>query len=158
MANRIDDISAIIKDRIKNFESKVDYAEIGHVISIGDGIALASGLDKVKNSEIVIINENVYGLALNLEEEAVGIALFGNANSVSEGDTVKRTGKVISVNVGDQLLGRVVNSLGEAIDGKGVIKGRTREIFRVAPGVMSRKEVNQPLETGIIAIDSMIPI
>ncbi|TNK97400.1 F0F1 ATP synthase subunit alpha, partial [Mycoplasmopsis pullorum] len=128
------------------------------VISIGDGIALASGLDKVKNSEIVIINENVYGLALNLEEEAVGIALFGNANSVSEGDTVKRTGKVISVNVGDQLLGRVVNSLGEAIDGKGVIKGRTREIFRVAPGVMSRKEVNQPLETGIIAIDSMIPI
>lgn len=159
MATSIDDISAIIRDRIKNFETKIDYAEIGRVVSVGDGICLANGLDNVKNSEIVILNDNVYGLALNLEEEVVGITLFGNADSISEGDTVKRTGQVISVGVGDQLLGRVVNSLGQPIDGKGSLDTKkTREIFRVAPGVMSRKEVNQPLETGIIAIDSMIPI
>ncbi|QDY87499.1 F0F1 ATP synthase subunit alpha [Mycoplasma anserisalpingitidis] len=159
MANRIDDISAIIKDRIKNYESKTNYAEVGRIISIGDGIALANGLEKVKNSEIVVINNNVYGLALNLEEEVVGITVFGNANSISEGDIVKRTGEVISVNVGDELLGRVINSLGFPIDGKGSIESnKKREIFKVAPGVMTRKEVNQPLETGILSIDSMIPI
>lgn len=159
MANRIDDISAIIKDRIKNYESKTNYAEVGRIISIGDGIALANGLEKVKNSEIVLINDDVYGLALNLEEEVVGITVFGNANSISEGDIVKRTGEVISVNVGDKLLGRVINSLGFPIDGKGPIESnKKREIFKVAPGVMTRKEVNQPLETGILSIDSMIPI
>ncbi|VEU74431.1 ATP synthase F0F1 subunit alpha [Mycoplasmopsis citelli] len=159
MAIKLDDISVIIKDRIKNYDLKIDQSEIGKVVSIGDGIALVSGIEKVMNSEIVVFENGVYGLALNLEEEVVGIALFGDANSVSEGDSVRRTNKVISVEVGDELLGRVVNALGQPIDGKGEIKlTKTREIFKVASGVMSRKEVNQPLETGIIAIDSMIPI
>ncbi|VEU70315.1 F0F1 ATP synthase subunit alpha [Mycoplasmopsis glycophila] len=159
MAIRLDDISAIIKDRIKNVGNTADRSEIGQVISIGDGIAVVSGLEKVKNSEIVEFQNGVYGLVLNLEEETVGVALFGDANSVSEGDTVKRTGSVISVEVGDELLGRVVDALGNPIDGKGAINAKKRsEIFKVASGVMSRKEVNQPLETGIIAIDSMIPI
>ncbi|MHA3795690.1 F0F1 ATP synthase subunit alpha [Mycoplasma sp. HF14] len=159
MAIRLDDISAIIKDRIENMGKTADRSEIGQVISIGDGIAVVSGLNKVRNSEIVEFQNGVYGLALNLEEETVGVALFGNANSVSEGYTVKRTGKVISVNVGDSLLGRVVNALGQPIDGKGPITNTTTsEIFKVAPGVMTREEVNQPLETGIIAIDTMIPI
>ncbi|EFF41572.1 F0F1 ATP synthase subunit alpha [Mycoplasmopsis alligatoris] len=159
MANKLQDISAIIRDKIKNFDSKIDYAEIGRVISIGDGIALVNGLENVMNSEIVVFNENTYGLALNLEEEVVGVTIFGDITSISEGDIVKRTGKVISVGVGDKMLGRVIDSLGNPIDGKGPIKTtKTREIFRVASGVMSRKEVNQPLETGIIAIDSMIPI
>ncbi|UUM20044.1 F0F1 ATP synthase subunit alpha [Mycoplasma sp. 1578d] len=159
MAIKLDDISVIIKDRIKNYDLKIDQSEIGKVVSIGDGIALVSGIEKVMNSEIVVFENGVYGLALNLEEEVVGIALFGDANSVSEGDVVRRTNKVISVEVGDELLGRVVNALGQPIDGKGEIKvSKTREIFKVASGVMSRKEVNQPLETGIIAIDSMIPI
>ncbi|WQQ13461.2 F0F1 ATP synthase subunit alpha [Mycoplasmopsis cynos] len=159
MAIKLDDISAIIKDRIKNIGSKVDFSEIGRVLSIGDGIAVVTGLEKVKNSEIVVFNNSVYGLALNLEEETVGVALFGNANSVSEGDTVKRTGEVISVGVGDQLLGRVVDALGNPIDGKGSLTfTKKSEIFKTASGVMTRKEVNQPLETGILAIDSMIPI
>lgn len=159
MAIKLDDISVIIKDKIKNYDLKVDQSEIGKVISIGDGIALVSGIDNVMNSEIVVFDNDVYGLALNLEEEAVGVALFGDANSVSEGDTVRRTREVISVEVGDELLGRVVNALGMPIDGKGEIKtNKKREIFKVAPGVMTRKEVNQPLETGIISIDSMIPI
>ncbi|WP_036452920.1 F0F1 ATP synthase subunit alpha [Mycoplasma buteonis] len=159
MAIRLDDISAIIKDRIKNVGNTADLSEIGQVISIGDGIAVVSGLQKVKNSEIVEFTNGVYGLALNLEEETVGVALFGDANSVSEGDTVKRTGQVISVNVGNELLGRVVDALGNPIDGKGPITTNKRsEIFKVASGVMSRQEVNQPLETGIIAVDTMIPI
>ncbi|QCZ36670.1 F0F1 ATP synthase subunit alpha [Mycoplasma nasistruthionis] len=159
MAIKLDDISAIIKERIENLGKTVDRSEIGQVISIGDGIAVASGLQKVLNSEIVVFENGVYGLALNLEEETVGIALFGDANSVSEGDTVKRTGQVISVKVGDELLGRVVDALGQPIDGKGPINTTVKsEIFKIAPGVMTRKEVNQPLETGIVAIDTMIPI
>ncbi|WP_025755557.1 F0F1 ATP synthase subunit alpha [Mycoplasmopsis cricetuli] len=159
MKLKFDDISIIIKDRIKNYDLKIDQSEIGKVISIGDGIALVSGIENVMNSEIVVFENGIYGLALNLEEETVGIAIFGDANSISEGDIVHRTNKVISVEVGDELLGRVVNALGHPIDGKGEIKfTKTSEIFKVASGVMSREEVNQPLETGIIAIDSMIPI
>lgn len=159
MASRTDDISAIIKDRIRNFDSKVDYSEVGTIISIGDGIALVKGLDNAKNGEIILFKNNIYGLVLNLEEEVVGVTIFGNANSLSEGDTCKRSGEVISIPVGDKLLGRVVNALGQPIDGKGKINTTVkREIFKVAPGVMTRQEVNQPLETGIIAIDSMIPI
>ncbi|OAB48915.1 F0F1 ATP synthase subunit alpha [Mycoplasmopsis gallinarum] len=160
MKHSIDEISAIIKDRIKNFDSsRIDYSEIGHIITIGDGIALVNGLDKAKNGEIIIFKNNIYGLVLNLEEEVVGVTIFGNANELSEGDECHRSGEVISIGVGDALLGRVVNALGEPIDGKGKINyTNKREIFKIAPGVMSRKEVNQPLETGIIAIDSMIPI
>ncbi|MBN4083389.1 F0F1 ATP synthase subunit alpha [Mycoplasma sp. CSL10137] len=159
MAVKLDDISAIIKDRIKNINSNVDRSEIGKVISIGDGIALVNGLEKVMNSEIVTFDNGVFGLALNLEEETVGVALFGDANSVSEGDSVRRTGEVISISVGDELLGRVVDALGNPIDGKGpIITTKKSEIFKTASGVMSRKEVNQPMETGILAIDTMIPI
>ncbi|VEU77974.1 F0F1 ATP synthase subunit alpha [Mycoplasmopsis columbinasalis] len=160
MANSIHDIATIIKERIKNFSlSKIDYSEVGHVITIGDGIALVSGLEKAKNGEIILFKNNIYGLTLNLEEEVIGVAIFGNAESLMEGDECHRTGEVISVPVGDALLGRVVNALGEPIDGKGPLQTTKKaEIFKVAPGVMTRKEVNQPLQTGILAIDSMIPI
>nr|WP_307908553.1 F0F1 ATP synthase subunit alpha [Mycoplasmopsis bovis] len=159
MANKSTDISAIIKDRIRRFDSKIDYSEIGYIVTIGDGIALISGLDNAKNGEIVKFKDNITGLVLNLEEEVVGVAIFGNANALSEGDLCTRTGEVISVPVGNQLTGRVINAIGEPIDGKGPLNNtKRREIFKVAPGVMSRVEVNEPLETGIIAIDSMIPI
>lgn len=160
MANSVYDISAIIKDRIKHFDaSKIDYSEIGHIVTIGDGIALVSGLEQAKNGEIIVFKDNIYGLVLNLEEEVIGVAIFGNANNLSEGDECRCTGEVISVPVGDELVGRVVNSLGQPIDGKGPIDSKKwSEIFKVAPGVMTREEVNEPLETGIIAIDSMIPI
>ncbi len=159
MANKSTDISAIIKDRIRRFDSKIDYSEIGYIVTIGDGIALINGLDNAKNGEIVKFKDNITGLVLNLEEEVVGVAIFGNANALSEGDLCTRTGEVISVPVGNQLTGRVINAIGEPIDGKGPLNNtKRREIFKVAPGVMSRVEVNEPLETGIIAIDSMIPI
>ncbi|AIA29594.1 ATP synthase alpha chain [Mycoplasmopsis californica HAZ160_1] len=154
-----EDIYKLIKARIKNFNSEVDFSEIGQIITIGDGIALASGLNNVKNGEIVSFKDDIYGMVLNLEEDVVGIAIFGNANKLSEGDECKRTGQVIAIPVGDELVGRVINVLGQPLDGRGTIKTtKTREIFRVAPGVMSRKEVNVTLETGIMAIDSMIPI
>ncbi|ENY70032.1 ATP synthase alpha chain [Mycoplasmopsis bovigenitalium 51080] len=159
MSNYTQDIYKIIKSRIKNFNSQVDFSEVGEIVTIGDGIALVSGLDNAKNGEIIIFKDEIYGMVLNLEEEVVGIAIFGNAHKLSEGDKCKRTGEVISIGVGDELIGRVINVLGHPIDGKGPIKySQKREIFKVAPGVMSRKEVNQSLETGIIAIDSMIPI
>ncbi|WP_029905560.1 F0F1 ATP synthase subunit alpha [Mycoplasmopsis opalescens] len=153
------DISKIIKERIKNYDSQVDYSEYGKIITVGDGIALVSGLNKVRNGELVVFKNDIYGLVLNLEEEVVGVTIFGNANLLSEGDECRRTGEVISINVGDKLLGRVINSLGQPIDGKGPIETtQRREIFKVASGVMSREAVSQPLETGIISIDSMIPI
>ncbi|WP_029608852.1 F0F1 ATP synthase subunit alpha [Mycoplasma simbae] len=159
MASYNEDIYKIIKARIKNFNSTVDFSEVGQIITIGDGIALATGLDNAKNGEIIAFKNDIYGMVLNLEEEVVGIAIFGHANELSEGDECKRTGQVISIGVGNELIGRVVDVLGQPIDGKGEIKTtKTREIFRVAPGVMSRKEVNVTLETGIVAIDSMIPI
>ncbi|WP_406614972.1 F0F1 ATP synthase subunit alpha [Mycoplasmopsis hyopharyngis] len=159
MINKVTDISAIIKDKIKNYNAKTNYSETGRVITIGDGIALVNGLDNVKNGEIVIFPNNVYGLALNLEEEVVGVALFGDFDSIVEGDIVKRSGQVISIKVGDELLGRVVDGLGNPIDGKGAFKSKkTSEVFKVAPGVLTRESINEPLETGILAIDSMIPI
>ncbi|CAM9106955.1 F0F1 ATP synthase subunit alpha [Mycoplasma marinum] len=159
MALKASDISAVIKSQIKSYGSKVETAEIGTVISVGDGIALVSGLDKAMLGELLEFEGGVYAMALNLEEDAVGAVLMGSDQNIKEGDTVKRTGKVISIPTGDQLLGRVVNALGQAQDGgKTIEKKNQREIFRIAPGVMSREEVNQPLETGIVAIDSMIPI
>ncbi|WP_406617520.1 F0F1 ATP synthase subunit alpha [Mycoplasmopsis adleri] len=159
MANQMEDISAIIKDRIRNFDSKVDYSEVGTIVTIGDGIALVNGLDNAKNGEIIKFKNDIYGLILNLEEEVAGVAVFGNADQLVEGETCYRTGEVISIPVGDGLIGRVIDALGNPIDGKGPIKSKKkREIFKIAPGVMSREEVNEPLETGIIAIDSMIPI
>ncbi|CAM9121713.1 F0F1 ATP synthase subunit alpha [Mycoplasma todarodis] len=159
MALKASDISAVIKSQIKAYGSKIETAEIGTVISVGDGIALVSGLDKAMLGELLEFEGGVYAMALNLEEDAVGAVLMGSDINIKEGDTVKRTGNVISIPVGDQLLGRVVNALGQAQDGgKAIDKKVQKEIFKIAPGVMSRKEVNEPLETGIVAIDSMIPI
>lgn len=159
MAIKASDISMIIKKQIKDFNVKTDSEEIGEIISVGDGIAYASGLENARLGEFIAFENENYGLVLNLEEFAVGIAIMGGADDLVEGQKVKRTGRVISTKVGDELIGRVLNSLGEPIDGLGSIKTNiTRNIFQVAPGVMSRKEVNKPLDTGIIIIDSMIPI
>lgn len=159
MPVKANEISAVLKNQIKNYGKKIKTDEIGEIITIGDGIALVSGLDNVMLGELLEFPNGVLGMALNLEEDAVGAVLMGDAGSIREGDTVKRTNKVISVPVGDQMIGRVVNALGQPEDGSKQIKTtKTREVFRTAPGVMTRKEVNQPLETGIIAIDSMVPI
>lgn len=153
------EISALLKAQIKNYGQKINTSEVGSVATIGDGIALVSGLQNAVLGELLEFPNKVYGMALNLEEDVIGTVLMGNAYSIKEDDKVKRTGKIISVPVGDLLVGRVINALGKPQDGKGIIKtNNTREIFRVAPGVMTRQEVNQPMETGIVAIDSMIPI
>lgn len=153
------EISAILKSQIKNYGKKINTSEVGEIVTIGDGIALVSGLQNAVLGELLKFPNNVYGMALNLEEDAVGAVLMGNSLDIKEGDEVKRTGKVISMPVGDAMIGRVINALGEPQDGKAKPKTtKTREVFRVAPGVMTRKEVNQPLQTGIVAIDSMIPI
>ena len=153
------EISALIKEQIKNYEHRVESNDIGTVISVGDGIALVYGLDKAMLNELLIFPGDVYGMVLNLEEDHVGAVLLGNDRNIKEGDTVKRTGRVVEVPVGDALLGRVVNALGQPIDGLGEIKStKFRPVERIAPGVMTRKSVNVPLQTGITSIDSMIPI
>lgn len=161
MSLNASDISSIIKKQIKDF-SKKDInkkSEQGEILSIGDGIALVSGLDEVKLGELLDFGNDIYGMALNLEEDAVGVVLMGQSNSIKEGDKVKRTYNVVSIPVGDQMIGRVINALGEPIDGKGAINSKkTRVVFKIAPGVMTRESVNQPLETGLIAIDSLVPI
>lgn len=157
--SKASEIAAVLKSQIKNYGKKINTSEVGTVITIGDGIALVSGLQKAVLGELLEFPNKVYGMALNLEEDVIGTVLMGNTAKIKEDDKVKRTGQVISVPVGNALTGRVINALGEAQDGKGKIaRQNLREIFRVAPGVMTRQEVNQPLETGIIAIDSMIPI
>lgn len=160
MSLNIDQIAKIIKAQIKNYGSKIVSNEEGIVLTVGDGIALVNGLDKVMNGELVFFpKSNSYGLVLNLEENAVGVVLMGAADSVKENDTVQRTNSIIETVVGDQLLGRVVNALGQPIDGKGPIKTKkTRPLERIALGVMTRQSVFQPLSTGLIAIDAMIPI
>ena len=158
MATKANDISAILKQQIKSYGQKITSDEVGEIISTGDGMAVVSGLEHVMLGELLAFEGGIKGMALNLEEDTVGAVLMGSSKNIKEGDTVKRTGKIISVPTGDALLGRVVNAIGEAIDGKALIKGKSREVFKVAPGVMTREEVNQPLETGIIAIDSMVPI
>ncbi len=158
MALKPDEISAIIKEQIKRYGNKIVANEVGRVISVGDGIALVSGLEKAMLGELLLFPNNLFGMVLNLEEEAVGAVLMGYG-SVKEGDEVKRTEKIIEVPVGDLLKGRVVNAMGVAIDGKGAIKtSKYSEIEKIAPGVMQRSEVNEPLETGILAIDAMVPI
>ena len=159
MAVSANEISSVLRSQIKNYGKKIKTDEVGEVITVGDGIALVSGLDNAMLGELLEFPGKIMGMALNLEEDAVGAVLMGRASKIKEGDTVKRTGKVISVPVGDSLTGRVVNALGQPQDGgKAISLNKTREVFRVAPGVMTREEVNQPLETGIVAIDSMIPI
>ncbi len=159
MELRPEEITKIIRSQIKNYENKLQTSETGTVILSGDGIAKVSGLDKCMAGELVEFPGDVYGMAQNLEEETVSIVVLGNDGGIKEGDTVKRTGKVVSVPVGAEMIGRVVNALGEPIDGKGAIQAESyRPIEMPAPGIIEREPVNVPLQTGIKAIDSMIPI
>lgn len=153
------EISALIKKQIEDFSHKVESDDVGTVITIGDGVALVYGLDKAMLGELVEFPNNIYGMVMNLEEENVGCVLLGNDREIKEGDLVKRTKRVVEVPVGDGLLGRVVNALGQPLDGLGDVKySKTRPVERIAPGVMYRKSVDKPLQTGIKAIDAMIPI
>ena len=159
MSLRPEEISALIKEQIKHYEDKIQSNDVGYVIRVGDGIALIQGLDKAMSSELLLFPHDVYGMVLNLEEDHVGAVLLGDDTLIKEGDEVKRTGRIVEVPVGDGMLGRVVNALGQPIDGKGpIVCDRTRPVERVAPGVMTRKSVHQPLMTGLKIIDSMIPI
>ena len=158
-AMKIEEIGEILRNRIKGYETKVETSEVGTVISIGDGIARAYGLDQAMAGELVEFKSGIMGLVLNLEEDNVGIALFGEDTEVQEGDIVKRTGRVAEVPVGDNMKGRVVNALGQPIDGKGeIITSDIRQIEVKAPGVVYRQSVSEPLQTGIKSIDAMIPI
>ena len=153
------EISALIKEQIKNYHAKIDSSDVGTVVTVGDGIALIYGLDQAMLGELLLFPNDVYGMVMNLEESHVGAVLLGDDTLIKEGDTVKRTKQVMEVPVGDELLGRVVNALGQPIDGLGEIKTKkSRPIERIAPGVITRKSVNTPLETGITAIDAMTPI
>ena len=159
MELRPEEITKIIRSQIKNYENKIEVSETGVVILVGDGIAKASGLDKCMAGELVEFPDGSYGMAQNLEEETVSIVILGSDQGIKEGDIVKRTGKVVSVPVGKDLIGRVVNALGEPIDGKGAIEAEAyKAIESPAPGIIERKHVSVPLQTGIKAIDSMIPI
>ena len=159
MELRPEEITKIIRSQIKNYENKLETSETGVVILVGDGIAKASGLEKCMAGELVEFPNGAYGMAQNLEEETVSIVILGDDNGIKEGDIVKRTGKVVSVPVGKALIGRVVNALGEPIDGKGPIEAEAyRPIEAPATGIIERRPVNVPLQTGIKAIDSMIPI
>jgi F-type H+-transporting ATPase subunit alpha len=159
MELRPEEISALIKSRILHYEEKIEENDIGIVIRVGDGIALLHGLNDAMSGELLEFENDVFGMVLNLEEDHIGCVLLGNEREIKEGDPVKRTGRIVEVPVGDGLLGRVVNSLGIAIDGGPAIEAtKTRPIERVAPGVMTRQSVFQPVQTGLKIIDSMIPI
>ena len=160
MANiKADEISKILREQIENYEQTVSVDEVGSIISVGDGIARIHGLEKVMAGEMLAFPHNVYGIALNLEEEQVGAVLLGEYTELKEGDIVKRTNRIMSVPVGDALIGRVVSPLGEPLDDKGPINAKERNpLERIAPGVLDRQPVREPLQTGIKAIDSMIPI
>ncbi len=156
---RPEEISSIIKQQIKNYDNKVEMTDTGSVLKVGDGIATIYGLENVMSSELLEFPGEIYGMALNLEEDVVGAVIFGDDSGIKEGDIVKRTGKIVEVPVGEALIGRVVSPLGLPIDGKGPIKtDKTRPVEHKASGIMSRKHVSEPLQTGIKAIDSMIPI
>ena len=159
MELRPEEITKLIREQIKNYEHRLEASETGIVVLVGDGIAKVSGLDKCMAGELVELSNGAYGMAQNLEEDTVSVVILGTDAGIKEGDTVKRTGKVVSVPVGRQLIGRVVNALGEPIDGKGSIEAEGfRPIEMPAPGIIDRKHVSRPLQTGIKAIDSMIPI
>lgn len=156
---RPEEISDIIKEQIKRYDDTLEISETGTVITVGDGIALIYGLEKAMAGELLLFSGDVYGMVLNLEEAHVGAVLMGSDAGIKEGDEVKRTGRIIEVPVGDMMLGRVVNALGQAIDGgEPIVSDKYRPVERVAPGVMTRKSVHQPLQTGLKCIDSMIPI
>ena len=156
---RPDEITGLIKDRIKNYTSKIQLGDVGTVVTVGDGIVRIHGLEQCMLNELLEFENGVQCMALNLEQEFVGAVMLGSDAGIKEGDTVKRTGGIVSVPVGEELLGRVVNSLGQAIDGKGnVLAKEVRPIEKIASGIITREPVNVPLQTGIKAIDSMIPI
>jgi F-type H+-transporting ATPase subunit alpha len=159
MELRAEEISRIIKKQIQDFDQKTEVAETGSVLSVGDGVARVYGLEKAQAGELVEFNGGIKGLVLNLEEDSVGIAVMGSDVNIREGDTVKRTGRIADVGVGDGVLGRVLDGLGEPIDGKGPIKAaERRQIEMKAPGIIARQPVNEPLMTGITAIDGMTPV
>ena len=153
------EISAILKDQIKNFGQEAEVAEVGRVLSVGDGIARVYGLDNVQAGEMVEFPGGIRGMALNLEADNVGVVIFGSDRDIKEGDTVKRTNSIVDVPAGDELLGRVVDGLGNPIDGKGPIKTKKRNVADVkAPGIIPRKSVHEPMATGLKSVDAMIPI
>jgi len=159
MEIKTEEITSLLKQQLKKFQVDLDVSEVGEVLMVGDGVARVSGLENVMSSELVELPNGVFGMALNLEEDNVGLVLFGDSRLVKEGDLAKRTGKVVEVPVGPEMLGRVVNPLGKPVDGKGPINSKeTLPVERKALGVMARQPVTQPLQTGIKAIDSMIPI
>ncbi|MFD2629352.1 F0F1 ATP synthase subunit alpha [Oceanobacillus kapialis] len=159
MSIKAEEISKLIKQQIENFDSDIEVSDVGTVIEIGDGIARAHGLDNVMAGELLEFSNGVMGMAQNLEESNVGIVILGPYTEIKEGDEVRRTGRIMQVPVGEELIGRVVNPLGQPIDGKGVIEtSKTRPIEGAAPGVMDRKSVDEPLQTGIKAIDALVPI
>src|SRR6187455_1629848 len=156
---KAEEISKIIRDQIGSYAVDVDVAEVGTIVSIGDGIARVNGIERAMAGEMLEFPHGLFGIALNLEEDSVGAVLLGHSTDVKEGDTVKRTGRIISVPVGEEMVGRVVNALGQPIDGKGPITSRQfMEIERIAPGVVDRSPVKEPLQTGLKAIDAMVPI
>ena len=156
---KTDQITDLLKKQLEKYNNDIDVAEVGEIIEVGDGVARASGLENVMSSELVELPNEVFGMALNLEQDNVGLVLFGDTTKVREGDIAKRTGKVVEVPVGKEMLGRVVNPLGQPLDGKGPINSsKSLPVERKALGVMARSPVNEPLQTGIKAIDSMVPI
>src|SRR6188472_3127471 len=156
---KAEEISKIIRDQIGSYAVDVDVAEVGTIVSVGDGIARVHGVEKTMAGEMLEFPHGVYGIALNLEEESVGAVLLGEYTEIRECDTVKRTGRIISVPVGEELVGRVVNALGQPIDGKGpIVSKQSQPIERIAPGVVDRSPVKEPMQTGLKAIDAMVPI
>ena len=159
MAIEAAEISAILKDQIENFGQEAEVAEVGRVLSVGDGIARVYGLDSVQAGEMVEFPGGIQGMALNLESDNVGVVIFGSDQDIKEGDVVKRTNSIVDVPIGDELLGRVVDGLGNPLDGKGPIKTKLRSQADVkAPGIIPRKSVHEPMATGLKSVDAMIPI
>ncbi|MDP7629769.1 MAG: F0F1 ATP synthase subunit alpha, partial [SAR324 cluster bacterium] len=159
MKIRAEEISAIIRKQIENFDKQATKTEVGTILEVGDGIARVHGLDNVEAGELVEFPGGIIGMALNLEEDNVGVVIFGEDRHIKEGDEVKRTGRITEIPVGDALIGRVVDSLGQPIDGKGPIEAaESRRVEVIAPGIVARKSVHEPLQTGLKAIDSMVPI
>lgn len=159
MEIKANEISALIKEQIKKYNHKLELLDTGSVMTVGDGVAMVHGLKNAMLSELVQFNNGVFGMVLSLEEDSVGVVIFGDDSTIKEDDVVSRTNRIVEIPVGDGFLGRVVNPLGQPIDGLGaIVSNKTRPIERIAPGVITRKSVNTPLQTGIKAIDSMIPI
>ena len=159
MEIRAEEISQVIREQIKNYEKKIEVSETGVVLSVGDGVARVHGVEKAMAMEMLMFPGEIYGLCLNLEEDNVGVAIMGDDTKIREGDIVKRTGRIAEIPIGDAVLGRVIDAVGTPLDGKGPINAKEfRRIEMVAPGVIARQPVKEPMYTGIKAIDAMTPI